>query len=233
MSTAATRPRLLCIPGAGASAAKFERMKAAFADLVEVRTFELPGRGIRFAEPSLPTLRDHVTHFVRRIEAEPYQRWILLGESLGAVTSAAVAAELSDSMRADVLGVITVAAAPGETGRRDRDEVMALLEADARGTANGDIVPLVAEAILADIDAAHATADVTKVPRLAVPVATIRGCNDSLVSEEGARRWETLAVAGWRYQEVPGNHYQFDAPSPELIAGLRDAIGFMAGAGVP
>ena len=108
-----------------------------------------------------------------------------------------MAAELADSMRADVLGALTVSAAPGSTGRRSRDEVLAQLEADARGTATGALIPLAAEAILVDIDAAHAAAEVTDVPEVRVPLATIRGRDDSLVSDEQARRWEGLARAGW------------------------------------
>lgn len=179
------RPRLLCLPGAGASAARFEQLRRHLADTVELRTFELPSRGIRFAEPPLTSLSDHVAHFVRHIEAEPYQRWVLLGESLGAVTAASVAAELADSMRAEVVGLITVSAAPGSTGRRSRDEVLAQLEADARGTATGELITLAAEAILVDIDAAHAAAEVTDVPAVGVPLATIRGRADSLVTERG------------------------------------------------
>ena len=196
---------------------------------MELRTFELPSRGIRFAEPPLTSLSDHVAHFVRHVEAEPYQRWILLGESLGAVTAASVAAELADSMRADVVGVVTVSAAPGSTGRRSRDEVLAQLEADARGTATGALIPLAAEAILVDIDAAHAAAEVTDVPEVRVPLATIRGRDDSLVSDEQARRWEGLARAGWWYRDVAGNHFQFERPTRELLGAVRGALAFVSG----
>lgn len=223
------RPRLLCLPGAGASAARFEQLRRHLAGTVELRTFELPSRGIRFAEPPLTSLSDHVAHFVRHVEAEPYQRWVLLGESLGAVTAASVAAELADSMRAEVVGLITVSAAPGTTGRRSRDDVLAQLEADARGTATGELITLAAEAILVDIDAAHAAAEVTDVPAVAVPLATIRGRADSLVTEEGARRWEGLARAGWWYREVGGNHFQFERPTRELLTALREALGFVSG----
>lgn len=221
-------PRLLCLPGAGASAARFEQLRRHLTGVVELRTFELPSRGIRFAEPPFTSLSDHVAHFVRHIEAEPYQRWVLLGESLGAVTAASVAAELADSMRAEVVGVITVSAAPGTTGRRSRGEVLAQLEADARGTATGELITLAAEAILVDIDAAHAAAEVTDVPAVTVPLATIRGRADSLVTDDGARRWEGLARAGWWYREVGGNHFQFERPTRELLTALREALGFVA-----
>ncbi|MGH1488526.1 MAG: thioesterase II family protein [Acidimicrobiales bacterium] len=223
------QPRLLCIPGAGASAARFERTRQQFVDLVEVRTFELPGRGIRFAEPSLKLLTEHFSHFIDRIEAEPYQRWILMGESLGALTSAWLASELADSMRAEVIGVITVAAAPGATGRRPRAEVMELLKADAARLDPTGKMPMAAETILADIDAAHAVADEVKLFPLEVPLATIRGVEDGLISDEGARRWEGLAGDRWLYQEVPGNHYQFEQPSQELMQSVRTAIGFISG----
>ncbi len=235
ISTGASSPvgssaaRLLCLPGAGASAARFEQLRRHLAGTVELRTFELPSRGIRFAEPPFTSLSEHVAHFVRHIEAEPFQRWVLLGESLGAVTAASVAAELADSMRAEVVGVITVSAAPGTTGRRSRHDVLAQLAADARGTASGELIALAADAIGVDIDAAHAAAEVTDVPPVAVPLATIRGRADSLVSDDGARRWEGLARAGWWYREVGGNHFQFERPTGELLGVLREALSFALG----
>lgn len=229
-----SKPRLLCIPGAGASAARFERLRPALANLVELRTFELPGRGIRFAEPSLPLLTDHVTHFVRHVEAEPYQRWILAGESLGALTATWLARALADSMRAEVTGMITVAAAPRVTGNRPRREVIELLRADAIALDGetvamaGDTQAGVTKAVLADIDAAHAVGRPLQLRPIDIVLATIRGSDDGLISAEAAQEWEGLARAGWLYREVPGNHYQFEQPTPELIDAIIDAIGFIS-----
>lgn len=221
--------RLLCLPGAGASAARFERLRLHVRDLVELRTFELPGRGIRFAEPSPTLLTDHVTHFTDRIEAEPYQRWIVLGESLGAVTATMVARALADSIRAEVIGVITVASAPKVTGRRPGREVIDLLKADAGALADdgADPIPMAVDAVLADIEAAHAIADRLKLRPVEVPLATIRGRDDGLIADEAARRWEERTTDRWWFREVPGNHYQFERPSPELIDAVRAAIGFV------
>lgn len=227
------RPRLLCIPGAGASAARFERLRPDLADLVDLRTFELPGRGIRFAEAPLPRLTDHVGHFVEAVEAEPYQRWILLGESLGALTASMLARGLADSMRAEVIGLLTVSAAPKVTGHRPREEVIELLRTDASSLAgtggrSGGVGPLAAEAVLADIDAAHAIAKPLKPRPVEVPLATIRGCDDGLISSEAAREWGDLARAGWWFTEVPGNHYQFEQPTTEIVEAVRDAVSFIA-----
>ena len=226
------RPRLLCIPGAGASAARFERLRPALTGRVELRTFELPGRGIRFAEAPLPRLTDHVTHFVTSVEAEPYQRWILLGESLGALTATMAARALADSLRADVIGLITVSAAPQVTGRRPKDEVIELLRADASALADtigltDQTGPLAAEAVLADIEAAHAIGQPLKLRPVEVPLASIRGRDDSLISAEAARGWGDLARAGWRFTEVPGNHYQFEQISPEIIEAIDGAVDFI------
>lgn len=218
--------RLLCVPGAGASAARFERLRPALADAIELRTFELPGRGIRFAEPSFTSLTDHVTHFIERIEAEPYQRWILLGESLGALTSVLLARALADSMRADVIGVVTVAAAPQVTGQRSTDEVLELLRADA-SSQTGRPMPMAAEIVAADIAAAHALGQPSRPRPVDVPLATVHGSADSLISQEAARGWEARARAGWWFREVPGNHYQFEQPTDQLITAIRDAIAFI------
>lgn len=219
-------PRLLCIPGAGSSAARFERLRAELTGRAELRTFELPGRGIRFAEPSPRLLTEHVTHFIERIEAEPYQRWILLGESLGALTATWLTRGLADSFRASVLGLITVAAAPQVTGRRPQQEVIDLLRADATRV-GGDLPPAVAEAIKADIDAAHAVGPTLQPRPIDVPVSTIHGRDDGLISIEAAGGWENLARRGWMYHEVPGNHYQFEEPTTELITALHRSIDFV------
>lgn len=218
---------MLCIPGAGAAAGRFQRLRRQFDDVVEVRTFELPGRGIRFAEESYTSLIDHVDHFVDKIEAEPYQRWILLGESLGSMTAGAVVRALEDSMRAEVIGVITVAAGPKATGRRDNDEVIQLLESDAEGSKDPDNVTVAAKTILADIEAARSARDIAMVRPLPVPVATIRGVEDGLIDDEQARRWQEYAPEGWWYREVSGNHYQFENPTAELMTAVRDAVAFV------
>lgn len=221
-------PRLLCIPGAGASAGRFERLRPALNDLVEVRTFELPGRGIRFAESSFTRLTDHFSHFIDRIEAEPYQQWIVLGESLGALTATWLAGELEDSARAEIIGVVTVAAAPGATGRRPPEEVIDDLRADAAQSPQAERMPMAASTIIDDIKAAHASADQVRLLPLDVPMATIRGADDRLISEEAARKWERLAPTGWRYEEVPGTHYQFEAPTHEFLTALRQGLEFVA-----
>ncbi len=243
MSSRGRRTRLLCIPGAGAAAGRFERLRPGVADLVELRTFELPGRGIRFAEPSPTRLTDHLDHFIERVEAEPNHRWIVLGESLGAVTAVWLAGTLADSTRAEVIGVVTVASAPGVTGRRPAAEVVEQLRVDAAqasqsacpppgpgrrpGPGPADEAITGVEAVVADIEAAQALGRQFRLSPVTVPVATIRGRDDGLISDEAARRWQTLTEERWSYCEVPGTHYQFDPPSPALVESIRSAIDFI------
>ena len=144
-----------------------------------------------------------------------------------------MAAELADSMRADVLGVVTVSAAPGSTGRRSHDEVLAQLEADARGTATGALIPLAAEAILVDIDAAHAAAEVTDVPEVRVPLATIRGRDSEHLLVSG-RRARSAAGEAWPGRPggasiSPRNHFQVGRPTQELLGAVRGALAFVSG----
>ncbi len=233
MTVASTeRSRLLCIPGAGAAAGRFERMRPEFADLVELRTFELPGRGVRFAEPSLGRLTDHVDHFIARVEAEPYQRWIILGESLGALTAVRLAGELADSSVAHVVGVITVASAPGATARRSPQEVVRLLRGETGGRLgvwSSEGSAPAAATVIADIEAAQAVADHFTLTPLTVPSVTIRGSGDGLVDEASARRWGRLGSDRWYFEEVPGNHYLFEPPSEKTVTAVRSAIGFITG----
>lgn len=233
LPTGPPKPRLLCIPGAGSSAARFERMRAVVSDLVELRTFELPGRGIRFAEPSFSRLTDHFSHFVDRIEAEPFHRWILLGESLGALSAVSLANELMDSTRAEIVGAITVAAAPGATGRRPHKDVIDQLQTDAKGSPQADRITMAVDTIVADISAAQASADQIRLLPLDVPLATIHGVDDGLIDEASARRWENYADNGWLFQQVSGTHYQFETPSRELRDALRRAISFVLDGHVP
>lgn len=202
-------------------------MRPLVRDLAEVRTFELPGRGIRFAEPSFPRLTDHFNHFIDRIEAEPFQRWILLGESLGALTAAWLGSELADSARAEIIGVITVAAAPKATGRRPPTEVIDILKSDAEDSPQAGRISLAVDTIVADIEAAHASADRVRLFPLEVPLATIRGADDGLIGDEAARGWEKYASRGWSYQEIPGTHYQFESITADTRDALRAAITFI------
>lgn len=224
---------LLCIPGAGASAAKFERLRKRLSPAADVRTFELPGRGLRFGEKSFTTLTSHISHFVESVEREPYRRWIVLGESLGSVTACAVINQLLDSQRAQVLGFIAMSSAPKLTGHRPAHEVVASLRTESANQKVDDATyEKLSRPLVADIEAARATGAATlRIRRMDLPVVTLVGKDDGLVSEAAAREWKTKTNARWMFRLLPGDHYQLDSPSEAVVEALLEGVGFITGTG--
>jgi surfactin synthase thioesterase subunit len=57
---------------------------------------------------------------------------------------------------------------------------------------------------------------------LDVPITSIRGSEDELVSAEQAAEWNAATSAGCQLREVPGNHMYF-VDSPAELVRLMDA----------
>lgn len=82
--------RLLCIPFSGGSALSYRELGPSF-DSVTVSTFELPGRGRRFAEPLLRDCDAMARDLLRQMRAHLHEPYVLYGHSLGSLLAYLVA----------------------------------------------------------------------------------------------------------------------------------------------
>jgi surfactin synthase thioesterase subunit len=90
--------RFYCLPYAGASAMSYLYWKKQFPQWLELKLLELPGRGMRFAEPLVGSFAELVRYQADEIQSElelsiPY---ILFGHSLGALLAFELARTLKE-----------------------------------------------------------------------------------------------------------------------------------------
>ncbi|MFO7587674.1 MAG: alpha/beta fold hydrolase [Gemmatimonadota bacterium] len=89
------RIRLFCFPYSGAGASIFGGWTRALPEFVEVRAVELPGRGRRIREATVPRLPALVDDVAALLETELDAPYALFGHSMGAL----LAFELARSLR--------------------------------------------------------------------------------------------------------------------------------------
>ena len=104
--------QLLVLHHAGGSALSLLPVMRALPETVEVRLLELPGRGVRSAEPPAPTFADALEDILPRVSARLDRPSILLGHSLGGLLADAVAHRLGAPQRALVRAVVVAASPP-------------------------------------------------------------------------------------------------------------------------
>lgn len=220
---AAPRLRLLCFPYAGSAAAIYRPWVELFGPLVEVCPVELPGRGVRTAEPPLRDMKRVCDGLFDAIELLPRDAPLaLFGHSMGARIAFELACRLGD--RAKHLFVSGAAApdvAPRLGGGPGDKTISQLTDEEFRqrlrilgGTPveildDDDLMaralPVVrADFVLVERYRAAPHAQVT------VPITALRGDRDLMVELREAERWQLRTNAAFRLLEVPGGHFFLD-----------------------
>jgi surfactin synthase thioesterase subunit len=211
---------LVCLPFAGAGAAFFRKWRTLAPAGLTLLPVQLPGREERYSDAPCTSI-DQAIH-----EVLP---WVLnqltrLGDSAGQIAlfghslGAELAFELSRllSSRGVPLTRLLVSGAPGP---RDRDvERVSHLEDDAfleglrrvsgyrhPATDHPELVQVIMPFLRAD-SAMHEDYRSAHSELLGVPITSLRGRDDHLVSAADAAQWAAETTAGFRAVEVAGGH---------------------------
>ncbi|MCX5194628.1 alpha/beta fold hydrolase [Streptomyces sp. NBC_00249] len=231
---------VLCFPFAGAGASAFRRCQEYGSDTVLITPVQLPGREERFGEPLytdvVSAVDDLLPTVLEQIAGSPVVA--LFGHSLGAVMAYEMAHRLNSLGRPQVLKLF-VSGSPGPWTQRETratgltDEAFLQQVKEFAGYThpaleNPDLREWLLPPLRADVEM-HENYRAPSDKPLDIPVVSIRGESDELVSAAQAAEWEAATTGGCRQVELPGGHmYVVDSPA-DLV---RLIDGELAGQGV-
>ncbi|MFC8491721.1 thioesterase II family protein [Streptomyces sp. NPDC057235] len=224
-------PTLLCVPFAGAGPSFFHPWRDLAAGRWRVTSVELPGRERRILEEPYRNVQEAAKGAIDDVVADLGEgsRAVLFGHSLGAV----LAYELAHLLGARGVRVerLVVSGSPGPWTRRERrasgledEEFLARVEEFAgfrhEALDHPEMRELILPVLQADCEMHEDYVPSTDDP-LPVPITSLRGTVDGLVTAEEARQWHAATTASFDYVEFPGDHMYLVDAGREVL----DAIG--------
>lgn len=210
------RPALLCVPFAGAGPSFFHPWRALAGDRWRLVTVELPGRERRILETPYRNVVEAAKNSVDEVVAELGEgtRTVLFGHSLGAVLAYELVHLLST--RGVQVERLIVSGSPGPWTQRERraaglpdEEFLARVEEFAgfrhEALDHPEMRELILPVLQADCEMHENYVPSTDDP-VSVPICSLRGDHDGLVTAEEANQWRDATTAGFDYTEFPGDH---------------------------
>ncbi|MFD9499455.1 thioesterase II family protein [Streptomyces sp. NPDC060035] len=210
------RTTLLCVPFAGAGASFFHPWRALSADRWRVVAVELPGKERRILETPYRNVVEAAKNEVDDIVAALGEgaRTVLFGHSLGAVLAYELAHLLST--RGVHVERLVVSGSPGPWTQRERratglpdDEFLARVEEFAgfrhEALDHPEMRELILPVLQADCEMHENYVPSTDEP-VSVPICSLRGSSDGLVTAEEAQQWRDATTSEFSYAEFPGDH---------------------------
>ncbi|MEU7583037.1 alpha/beta fold hydrolase [Streptomyces sp. NPDC041068] len=235
---------LICIPFAGAGASFFHPWSALAGESLKIVALQPPGREWKLLDEPyrdaaeaaaglLPEALEQIERFREAGEIGDSGEVALFGHSLGAV----LAYELGQLLAArdDVeLVRIFVSGSPGPwTGRSDRatgldDEEFLLRVQEFAGysheaLANAEMRELILPILRADVELHESYVPSTDDP-LPVPITSLRGRTDELVTTEQAGEWSKATSGEFSLIEVDGGHMYLTEDTGGLLRLLEDQL---------
>ncbi|UXI66214.1 thioesterase II family protein [Tahibacter amnicola] len=220
--------QLICLPFAGAGASFFNEWKGVEPSLV-IRAMQLPGREKRFLETPHVDVHRAVDELTKELLADDAldTPTLIFGHSLGAVLAFELARRLESPGRGKLLGLVASGSPDPWTQRSDRatgfnnDEAFLAKVSEFSGYNHEALSdPMMRELLLPTL-----RADVRMhedyVPRsgepLSVPVMTVRGAGDQLVSRAQVDLWRKASTGAVSHDELEGGHMYFIGNAGPLL----------------
>ncbi|MFD9004253.1 thioesterase II family protein [Streptomyces sp. NPDC059582] len=207
---------LLCVPFAGAGPSFFHPWRELSAGRWRVTSVELPGRERRILQPPYRNVVEAAKNSVDDIVADLGEgaRTVLFGHSLGAV----LAYELVHLLTTRGVHVerLVVSGSPGPWTQRERraaglpdEEFLARVEEFAgfrhEALDHPEMRELILPTLQADCEMHESYVPSTDTP-VSVPICSLRGDHDGLVTAQEARQWQDATTGEFTYAEFPGDH---------------------------
>jgi surfactin synthase thioesterase subunit len=221
------RPTLLCVPFAGAGASFFHPWRALSTDRWRLVPVELPGRERRIMEAPFSTVVETAEDLIDDVAAAAGEgaRTVLFGHSLGAVLAYELVHLLTTrDVRIERL-VVSGSSAPWTqrerraTGLPD-EEFLARVEEFSgfkhEALEHPEMRELILPVLRADCEMHEDYVPSTDEP-VPVPISSIRGSSDGLVTADQAREWRKATTGEFTYTEFPGDHMYLVDRARELL----------------
>ncbi len=232
--------RVFCFAGAGGVASLFLPFREAMsADRrIDVVPVELPGRGTRLGEASVPSYEVLVDELVEAISAHDSAPFAFVGYCMGGETAMRITRALQDRGAAlpEYIGLIAVPS-PLHTG----DELAPLaddaLDIEVLLRRTREAFPVSRQAIFSDDDYMRswliamrtdikmkARAPALPATKLPVPMSYSFARDDVMTPLSEVRDWEPYAERGFRLVEVPGDHFFLFSPEERAARTVFDEL---------
>ncbi|MGW0808756.1 thioesterase II family protein [Nonomuraea sp. NPDC002799] len=233
MKTTTTTTTLVCLPFAGAGASFFHPWSGLAGDGLKVVALQLPGREWRLVDEPYQDVADAVEGLLPDLlkVADEAGRVALFGHSLGAVLAYELAHRLAG--RAELVRLI-VSGSPGPWAGRTRratglgdDDFLLRVEEFAgyshEALANPEMRELILPTLRADVEMHENYRPGSDEP-LAVPITSLRGRTDDLVTTEEAGGWSAATTGGFTLTEVEGGHMFLAENTDELLRLIESTV---------
>ncbi|MFD8396074.1 thioesterase II family protein [Streptomyces sp. NPDC059680] len=231
-SPATPTARLLCVPGAGCTAAMFHPWTTLVPDDIAVTVVQLPGRGARLREAPIERMNLLADAVAAAVREEPGLPTVLFGHSLGALIAFEVARRLVAGPQDCNLIALGVAAhkAPqlGSAGIEPEEatpgRLLAFVES-LGGTPDSalrdpEIRRMLLPVLRADLELDRTYRHLAG-PPLPLPLHVYGGRTDPLVTEPQIEAWREQAGDTYRLRWFPGDHFFLTgADAAALVADL-------------
>ncbi|MFJ8996361.1 thioesterase II family protein [Streptomyces sp. NPDC102279] len=207
---------LLCVPFAGAGPSFFHPWRELSAGRWRITSVELPGRERRILDTPYRNVVEAAKGSIDDIVADLGEgtTTVLFGHSLGAVLAYELAHLLTH--RGVHVERLVVSGSPGPWTQRERratglpdEEFLARVEEFAgfrhEALDHPEMRELILPVLQADCEMHENYVPSTDAP-LPVPICSLRGARDGLVTAAEARQWQDATTAGFTYAEFPGDH---------------------------
>lgn len=225
-SSTAGRLRLFCFPYAGGSATAFSPWSTHLPAWVDLVGVQLPGRGVRLAEPPFTDIEALLDALAPVIEVEGQTPYAFFGHSLGGLLAFGLARQLR--RRGAPLPVHLFVSASSAPHLRLAMPPLHLLDDDAllnalrdyNGTppealAHRELMALLLPAIRADF-ALRASYRHREDAPLATPITVFAGARDPHVSPEQSDGWRECTTARCALHRLDGDHFFLHAHAASI-----------------
>lgn len=210
------RVRLFCLPFAGGSAITYRSWPRALPDWVDVCPVELPGRGTRFGDDMITSMKELVEDLLVAILPMADLPVALFGHSMGA----RVAREVARILGPRVVHVFASASPAAHVPvRRTRstlsdqeivDELRRLGGTNAEIFAQQELLELLLPVVRADFAVLDGYVGSRSTP-LDCPITAFAGKGDPEVTLEAAKAWAEHTRGPFNVVEVDGGHFFLEA----------------------
>jgi surfactin synthase thioesterase subunit len=227
-----TAVSLICLPFAGAGASFFNSW-GSLNNTFTIVAPQLPGREKRFLEEPYRDVTQAISGVLAEIKPLIQDtRVIIFGHSLGAVLAFELAYQVLQSKHVEV-EYLVVSGSPGPwtprtdhaTGLDDQkflERVREFAGYDHPALADPELREMLLPTLRADVEM-HENYYPPENRRLDIPIMSVRGAHDELVSHEEATQWQSATTLPLRLEEIPGRH-MYLTESPEVLLDLMKSL---------
>jgi len=222
--------RLFCFPYAGGGATIFRRWAAALPKQVEVRPYELPGRGERLGEAPCTNMRELVPAIASALSGILDTPFALFGHSLGAFIAFELARYLKTYFGKEPAQLFVSGNTPPHLPRAEpvtynlpeaefRAEVARLNGTPQEILSNAEAMSLLTPILRADFELIE-TYKYQEGPKLSCPIRAFGGLQDTEILMDDLSEWRHHTSSSFCLSMMPGDHFFIAKSERQMLSVL-------------